>query len=416
MSELLTINMIREAGETLKPVVKKTSLEKNYILSEKYQSTVLCKREDLQIVRSFKLRGAYNKMASLTKEELLRGVVCASAGNHAQGVAYSCKSLQSPGKIFMPVTTPKQKISQVTRFGNDNVEVILTGDTFDDASEAAFKYCQKHNMTFIHPFNDPLVIAGQATVAMEILADAPQPIDYLFMTIGGGGLAAGMGTYFKHFSPQTKIIGVEPLGAASMQSAFEQGAVVSLEKIDKFVDGAAVKKVGDLTFSVCRKMVDEIVTVPEGKVCSTILDLYNNCAMVLEPAGALPVAALDFYREQIKGKQVVCVISGGNNDIDRMQEIKEKSLLYEGLKHYFIIEFPQRPGALKEFVNEVLGPNDDITRFEYTKSNDKEKGPTLVGIELSYPEDYESLLQRLKEKGFKYTIVNHSKQLLNLFV
>jgi threonine dehydratase len=416
MNTLLPLEMIIKAGLVLKPIAKKTPLEKNEVLSEAYNCNIYCKREDLQVVRSFKLRGAYNKMASLSQEQLQKGVVCASAGNHAQGMALSCKILCSPGKVFMPVTTPKQKVSQVLRFGGKFIDVVLIGDTFDDSFAAALDCCEKEGRTFIHPFDDLLVIAGQGTVAMELMEDGLDKIDYVFATIGGGGLISGIGTYIKNLSPQTKIIGVEPAGAASMKASLDKGEIVTLDTIDKFVDGAAVKRVGELTFSICKEVVDDIIVVPEGKVCTSILQLYNDSAMVLEPAGALPVAALDYYKDKIQGKNVVCIISGGNNDIDRMQEIKEKSLLFEGLMHYFIIEFPQRPGALREFVVEVLGPNDDITRFEYTKANNKEKGPTLVGIELSNPDDYPGLLSRLTEKGFNYTVVNDSKQLLNLFI
>ncbi|MEG1500495.1 MAG: threonine ammonia-lyase IlvA [Clostridiales bacterium] len=416
MTEYLSIEEIIRAGQALKNVVSRTPLMKDDILSDKYACNLYLKREDLQKVRSFKLRGAYNKMSSLNQEQLAKGVVCASAGNHAQGVAYSCKALNAKGSIFMPVTTPRQKIAQVTRFGGDFVKVILSGDTFDDAYSAAIAYCEEQDMCFIHPFNDPWVIAGQGTVAMEIMDQDIKNVDYIFVTIGGGGLAAGVGTYIKEISPQTKIIGVEPVGAASMKAAFAHGGIVSLDTIDKFVDGAAVKTVGDLSYNICKGVLDDIITVPEGKVCTSILELYNDSAIVLEPAGALSVAALDFYKDEIKNKNVVCILSGGNNDIDRMQEIKERSLLYEGLKHYFIIDFPQRPGSLKEFVVEVLGPDDDIARFEYTKSNDKEKGPTLVGIELGHPEDYQPLIQRLNSKGFQYTVLNKSPQLFNLLV
>jgi len=416
MVDCLSLEEIVKAGQALKNVVRHTPLEYNDILSERYGCNVYLKREDLQIVRSFKIRGAYNKMRSLNKEELEKGVVCASAGNHAQGVAFSCKALSAPGKIFMPVTTPKQKITQVKRFGGEYVEVILAGDTFDDSYNEAIAYCEKEGLTFIHPFNDPLVIAGQGTVGMEIMDEDIDPIDYIFLTVGGGGLSSGVGAYMKHISPKTFVVGVEPAGAASMKASWEKGEIVELETIDKFVDGAAVKKVGDVSCALCRKYVDALVAVPEGKVCTTILSTYNESAIVLEPAGALPIAALDFYKDKIKGKNVVCVVSGGNNDISRMQEIKERSMLYEGLKHYFIVDFPQRPGALKEFVGEVLGPNDDITRFEYTKSNDKEKGPTLIGIELTRREDYQPLIDRMNAKGFKYTILNESKQLFNLLV
>ncbi len=414
--EYLALEDIIKAGQALKNIVRHTPLEYNDILSERYGCNVYLKREDLQIVRSFKIRGAYNKMRSLSPEELKKGVVCASAGNHAQGVAFSCKALKTPGKIFMPVTTPKQKINQVERFGGEYTEVILAGDTFDDSYNKAMACCEEEGMTFIHPFNDSLVIAGQGTVGMEIMDEDIDSIDYIFLTIGGGGLISGVSTYMKHISPNTAVIGVEPAGAASMQAAWEQGEVVELASIDKFVDGAAVKKVGDLTYAISRKYVDDLVPVPEGKVCTTILTTYNESAIVLEPAGALPITALDFYKDKIKGKNVVCVVSGGNNDIARMQEIKERSMQYEGLKHYFLVDFPQRPGALKEFVVEVLGPDDDITRFEYTKSNDKEKGPTLIGVELTRREDYQPLIDRLNAKGFHYTILSESEQLFNLLV
>jgi len=416
MADKVTLSDIIKAEQTLKGMLKRIPLEYDQILSECYGCHLYLKREDKQIVRSFKLRGAYNKMQSLSPEELALGVVCASAGNHAQGVAYSCQILKAQGKIFMPVTTPKQKIKSVRRFGGEYVEVILAGDTFDDSFAAAIKYCEEHNMTFIHPFDDPLVIAGQGSVGYEIINDELAQVDYIFVPIGGGGLAAGLASYIKNISPQTKIIGVEPSGAASMKASVEAGEIVTLEAMDKFVDGAAVRRVGGLTFDLCRRLLDDFMAVPEGKVCSTILQMYNDSAIVLEPAGALSVAALDFYAAEIKGKNVVCVISGGNNDISRMQEIKERSLLYEGLKYYFIIDFPQRPGALKEFVTDVLGPNDDICRFEYTKSNDREKGPTLIGVELSRPEDYEPLKARLEEKGFHYTVINQCQQLFELFV
>ncbi len=416
MSEHLPLEEIIKAGQVLKNVVTRTPLMKNDVLSEKYGCHVYLKREDQQKVRSFKLRGAYNKMHSLSGEQLAKGVICASAGNHAQGVAYSCKLLQAKGKIYMPVTTPRQKISQVERFGGAYVEIVLAGDTFDDSFNAAMACCREEGLTFIHPFDDPLVMAGQGTVAMEIMDAQIETVDYVFVTIGGGGLASGVGVYLKNISPQTQVIGVEPAGAASMKAAFDQGKVTSLAQVEKFVDGAAVKTVGELTYQICREVLDDIILVPEGKVCTSILQLYNDSAIVLEPAGALPVAALDFYREQIVGKNVVCLLSGGNNDIDRMQEIKERSLLYEGLKHYFIIDFPQRPGSLKEFVVDVLGPQDDICRFEYTKANDKEKGPTLVGIELGNPDDYLTLIQRLNDKGFHYTILNQSPQLFDLLI
>ena len=390
------------AANKLKGIASRTALQFNQHLSAKYNCSVFLKREDLQVVRSYKIRGAYNMMANLSQDKLDRGVVCASAGNHAQGFAYSCKKLNCKGVIFMPVITPNQKITQTQMFGENFITIKLTGDTFDDCAVAAKKFTEEHNMVFIPPFDDLKVIEGQATVAMEILEDQPL-VDYLFVPVGGGGLAAGVGTYFKTFSPATKMIGVEPEGAPSMLKALQSGQPVMLDSIERFVDGAAVKKVGDITFSFCKDVLHAMHLVPEGKVCSTILKLYNEDAIVVEPAGALSVAALDDYADEIRGKNVVCVISGSNNDIDRMQEIKERSLQYEGLKHYFLIRFAQRPGALKEFVNHVLGPSDDITRFEYMQKHNKETGPALVGIELQSREDYTSLLENLTAYKINFT-------------
>lgn len=407
---------INRAKINLNDVILKTPLQKNLNLSNEFQANILLKREDLQIVRSYKLRGAYNKIVHLSADELKNGVVCASAGNHAQGVAYSCQKLGIKGKIYMPTTTPKQKIKQVKMFGKEFVEVVLTGDTYDDASTAALKDCQLTGMAFIHPFDDEQIIEGQATVGLEILQDTKEQIDFVFIPIGGGGLAAGVGAYFKQVSPQTKIIGVEPAGAPSMQKSFDAGKVVELKKIDKFVDGAAVQKVGEITFEVCKQVVDDIIPVPEGRICTKILELYNQDAIVLEPAGALSIAALDFYREQIKGKNVVCIVSGSNNDITRTEEIKERSLLYEGLKHYFIVRFPQRAGALRTFVDVVLGPNDDITHFEYSKKTNREKGPAVIGIEVQKKEDYVGLVQRMEENGFIYEYLNDKMDLFQFLI
>lgn len=415
-TEHIKIEDILIASQRLKKVCVHTPLEYNRLLSEKYGCDIHLKREDLQTVRSFKIRGAYNTICSLSEEERKRGVVCASAGNHAQGVAYSCRHLGIPGKIFMPTTTPRQKVNQVKHYGGEFVEVILTGDTFDDSFQQAMAHVEKHQMSFIHPFDDYRTIVGQGTIGIEILNDLKQPPDYVFITIGGGGLIAGVSSYIKSVYPQTKVIGVEPAGAQSMKESLKNKQVVKLERIDPFVDGAAVKRVGDLTFKICLENVDDVIAVPEGKVCTTILDLYNQHAIVVEPAGALPVAALDFFREEIRGKNVVCIISGGNNDIDRMQEIKERSLIYEGLKHYFIINFPQRAGALREFLDSVLGENDDITRFEYTKKNNKDNGPALVGIELKNREDYAPLIERMNRKGYSYIEINKDPQLFHLLI
>ncbi|MBB6176793.1 threonine dehydratase [Anoxybacillus tengchongensis] len=404
------------AYQTLKDVVYHTPLQKNELLSERYDCHVYFKREDLQVVRSFKIRGAYYRMKSLCEEEKKNGIVCASAGNHAQGVAYSCRALGVHGKIYMPSTTPRQKVSQVQFFGREFVDIILVGDTFDDSYEQALVCSKKEQRTFIHPFDDEAVIAGQGTVGVEILNDCEEPIDYVFASIGGGGLISGVGTYIKSISPTTKLIGIEPEGAPSMKKSFEAKEVITLNEIDPFVDGAAVKRVGEKTFALAKDIVDDIVVVPEGKVCTTILQLYNENAIVVEPAGALPVAALDLYKEHIRGKTVVCIISGGNNDIGRMQEIKERSMIYEGLQHYFIVNFPQRAGALREFLDEVLGPTDDITLFEYTKKNNKDSGPALVGIELKCREDYGPLVERMKKKGFPFMEVNKDSSLFHLLI
>lgn len=399
----------------LASIVTRTPLSLNINLSKKYQCNVYLKREDLQIVRSYKLRGAYNMMSSLSKEELAKGVVCASAGNHAQGFAYSCKLLGVKGVVFMPVITPGQKISQTKMFGEDWIEIKLVGDSFDDCAQAAKQFTDENKMTFIPPFDDVRIIEGQGTVAMEILEDQPQ-VDFLFVPIGGGGLCAGVGTYFKTYSPATAIIGVEPEGAPSMQQALQNGSPVALDNIDRFVDGAAVKRVGDLTFNICKQVLNEMQLVPEGKICTSILQLYNQDAIVVEPAGALSVAALDLYTNEIQGKNVVCIISGSNNDIDRMPEIKERSLQYEGLKHYFLINFAQRPGALKEFVNHVLGPTDDITRFEYMQKTIKERGPALIGIELKSKTDHEVLLQKMQQYQINFTELNKNDTLFSYLV
>jgi threonine dehydratase len=403
------------AAERLKKVVIRTPLVLNQNLSRRYQCNVYLKREDLQVVRSYKIRGAYNMMSSVPEEMLKRGVVCASAGNHAQGFAYSCKKLNIKGVVFMPIITPKQKVNQTRMFGENFVEIKLIGDNFDECAVAAKKFTADHQMIFIPPFEDLRIIEGQATVALEILEDLSD-IDYLFVPVGGGGLASGTGTYFKTYSPKTKIIGLEPEGAPSMAEAFKAGQPVTLEKIDRFVDGAAVKRTGDLTFSICKEILDELDLVPEGRICTTILKLYNEDAIVVEPAGALSIAGLEKQAEAIRGKNVVCIVSGSNNDIDRMPEIKERSLQYEGLKHYFLIRFAQRPGALKEFVNNVLGPNDDITRFEYMQKTDKESGPAVVGIELVSRADYELLMKNMVKYQINFTEINKNDTLFSLLV
>jgi threonine dehydratase len=422
MSKLTQIKSqlnFQEAEQRLKKVATKTPLQLNRNLSKRYNAKIYLKREDLQVVRSYKVRGAYNMMCSLPKEQLQCGVVCASAGNHAQGFAFSCKKLHVKGVVFMPVITSKQKVDQTKMFGEGNIEIKLIGDTFDDCAVAAKKFTEENRMTFIPPFEDYRIIEGQGTVGVEILEQLnkeEEHCDYLFVPVGGGGLASGVGTYFKIFSPQSKIIGVEPQGAPSMYEAFKVGHPVTLENIDRFVDGASVKRTGDITFKICKEVLDDLHLVAEGKVCTTILKLYNEDAIVVEPAGALSIAVLDDYAELIKGKTVVCIVSGSNNDIDRMPEIKERSLQYEGLKHYFLIRFAQRPGALKEFVNNVLGPTDDITRFEYMQKTNKESGPALVGIELQSKHDYEELVSRMRQYHIDFTELNKDDTLFGYLV
>lgn len=403
------------AAMRLKDTVLRTPLEYNERLSAKYEAEIYLKREDKQAVRSYKLRGAYNMMSQIPAQLIPNGVVCASAGNHAQGVAYSCKKLKIKGTIFMPEITPKQKISQTSLFGNGWVDIVLVGDTFDDCLAEALRFTAENKMTFVPPFDNLHVMEGQGTVGVEVLEDLPDT-EVVIMPIGGGGLASGAGTYFKQINPKIHLIGVEPEGAPSMDAAFKAGRPIKLDQINRFIDGAAVKSVGLLTYPICKEVLDEILLIPEGKVCTTILKLYNEEAIVAEPAGALAVASLDLCASQIKGKKVVCIVSGGNNDIERMQEIKEKSLLFEGLKHYFIVRFPQRPGSLKLFVNEVLGPHDDITRFEFIKKTERESGPALVGIELKSPEDYTSLMARMKAFKFDVIELNQDQTLFEYLV
>lgn len=407
---------IKKAAEKLTDVAYETPLQSNQFYSTAYNSNIFFKREDLQVVRSYKIRGAFNKMYSLSKIEKEKGIVCASAGNHAQGVALSCKELQIEGIIFMPAPTPKQKIEQVKMFGGTYITIVLEGDTFDDAYNAAMQVCKKEEKTFIHPFDDEKIIEGQATVGLEILNQTKEKIDYLFVPIGGGGLSAGVSSVFKTLSPETKIIGVEPLGAPSMKTSIENGRNTPLTTIDAFVDGASVKKVGDLNFEICQQNLDDVITVHEGEICQTILDLYNKNAIVVEPAGSLSITALNTYKNKIKDKNVVCIVSGSNNDITRTAEIKERALLYANLKHYFIVIFPQRAGALKEFVNEILGENDDITFFEYSKKTSKENGSAVVAIQLKSAEDLPPLIDRMKAKKFFGDYLNNKPDLLQFFV
>ena len=412
---IISLEAIKEAGERLKDIVDVTPFHMHEELSRAYEANIFLKREDLQVVRSFKIRGAYNKIKSLPEEELVHGVVCASAGNHAQGVAMTCAKLQIPGVIFMPNPTPQQKIKKVQHFGGDLIEIILSGDSYDEAQEAAKTYAEQKQCAFIHPFDDEEVIAGQGTIALEMHQQAKNPLDIILVAVGGGGLVAGVGSYFKQIHPSPHIIAIEAKGAPSMHQSLKAGSIQKLENIDTFADGIAVKKVGQIPFQIGQQVIDQSIIVDEGKVCSTILKLYNEDAIVVEPAGAISIAALDQLEELIKGKNVGIIVCGGNNDVGRTQEITEKALLYENKKHYFLIRFPQRAGALRDFLH-VLGPNDDITHFQYTKKNNRSNGPALVGIELEKSSDFTPLIERLKSNKIRFQHINNDAMLFEILV
>ena len=414
-SPLISIEEITRARHRLAGVALRTPLMRSTRLSQKYGADIWLKREDLQEVRSYKIRGSYNNLASLTDEQRARGVVCASAGNHAQGLAYACNRLGVKGKIYMPVVTPAQKVSKVRMFGGENVEIVLVGDTYDDAYEESRRVAQEYGMTYVHPFDDPMTIAGQGTVGLEIL-DEPNvgPIDTVLMAVGGGGLSAGVGSVFAQLSPTTELIGVEPEGAPAMHGSLAAGRIVPLETMDSFVDGAAVRTVGTNNFPIVQEVLKEVLLVPEGQVCATMLELYNEDGIVAEPAGALSVAALDHLGD-IRGRTIVCVVGGGNNDITRTAEIQERALLWRGLKHYFIVTFPQRAGALREFLG-VLGPDDDISHFAYTKKHNRSYGPAIVGIELTRPEDLEPLMERMRATRIDFRWLNEEPVLFEMLV
>lgn len=415
----LTAEEIDEAHRVLSKVVTHTPLAYDDYLSKKYRANVYLKREDMQRVRSFKIRGAYYNIIKAEKEKLNNGVVAASAGNHAQGVADTCHNLKIQATIFMPVTTPNQKVEAVKRFGSQYVTVILVGDTFDEAQSAAFEYTGKHNMFFVAPFDDRRTMAGQGTVAVEVFEDAVEQninVDYLIASVGGGGLIGGLSTYSKKVSPQTTVVGVEPETAQSMKAAFQAQKPTTVENIDHFVDGAAVARVSQFTYNQAQQYVDKLLAIPEGKVAQAVLDLYTYEAIVAEPAGAMPIASLDFMASDIVGKNVVLVVSGGNNDIGRMQEMEQKALMYKGRQQFYLVEFPQRPGALRQFVNDVLGPNDDITRFEYTKKINSETGSVMVGILLDPVTKVDDLTARLAAFFPKYINLQENTVLFNMLV
>jgi len=399
------IKDIKNASNILRRIIEPTPLNFNQDLSNKYLANIYKKREDLNHVRSYKIRGAFNKMHSLVNENnLINGIVTCSAGNHAQGVAYSCNKLQITGDIFMPKITTKQKIDKVKKFGGKYVNIFLEGNNFDESFDISQKYSQEKQLQFVHPFDDEKVIEGQATVGLEIIEQLKDnKLDYIFLPIGGGGLAAGVSTYIREVSPQTKIIGVEPLGAPSMYESFKQNKVIKLDTINTFVDGASVKKVGELNFPICKENLDDIILIDEGHVCTKILEMYNEHGLIIEPAGVLSLCALDIMKKDIENKNVVSVISGGNSDVFRMTEIMERSLIYEGLKHYFKIEFAQKAGALREYILNILGKNDDIIYFRYTKIINKETGPVIIGIQTKNKDDIKLLINNMEKSGITYT-------------
>ncbi|WP_109472848.1 threonine ammonia-lyase IlvA [Ornithinimicrobium cavernae] len=385
---------VDEAAERLKGLVSITPLTRSRRLSEATGAKVLLKREDLQPVRSYKNRGAINLISQLDEQTRAQGVVCASAGNHAQGVAFACSSLEVPARIFLPRTTPRQKRDRVAAIGGEFVEIVVAGSTYDAAAEAAAEDAARTGATLVPAFDHPMTIAGQGTVTREIVGVLGHAPDVLVVPVGGGGLLAGGLAWLRAQSPDSRVVGVEPAGAASMAAALAAGGPVTLEHIDPFVDGAAVRRVGAATFPLVRDGGAELVSVPEGRVCVEMLAMYQTEGIITEPAGALAAAALPSLGIQ-PGQTVVVVVSGGNNDVLRYAEIVERALVHEGRKHYFLVDFPQEPGALRGFLHDVLGPDDDIALFEYTKRNNRETGPALVGIELGSPEDLQPLLDRM---------------------
>jgi len=413
---MINVKTINNASKQLEGVIKKTPLQFSERLSKFYGAKIFLKREDLQEIRSYKIRGAFNKMAYLTKKEKGQGVVTASAGNHAQGVALSCTKLRIKGVIFMPVVTPTQKIERVKYFGDGYVQIKLVGQSYDEATSAAKTYSHETGAVYIPAFDDELVISGQGTVGKEIYDELEGKIDFVLAPIGGGGLISGLSTYIKEKNKNIRVIGVEPIGAASMSRSLKQGKVISLDHVDTFCDGVAVKTPGKITFSICQKNVDSMIVISEGQVAKTVIDLYQNEGIVSETSGALSVSALENIKDKIKNHTVVCVISGGNNDLLRYPEILERSLVYQGKKYYFLVEFAQKPGQLKKFLNHVLGPTDDIVLFEYVKKNNKEQGPALVGVELKDEKNIDAILIRMKEYNFNYKMIEDKELLYGYLV
>lgn len=409
---------VANAYELLRSVVRKTPLEHSLRLSSIVEREVIIKREDLQMCRSYKVRGAYNAMASLNEEEKSKGVVAASAGNHAQGVAFACEQLAVEGKIFLPSITPRQKRNRIEAIGGAWVEQIVGGNIFDECVSAANLEAKATGATYIAPFDDPRTVAGQGTVAVEILQQCQENRPAaVVVPVGGGGLIAGVALWLRSQLPDVEIIGVEPEGAASMTAALKVGSPVTLPEVDGFVDGTAVARVGNITFDIVRNLVDQVITVPEGAVCTEMLGIYQVDGIIVEPAGALAstAVALGIVNPKNPGP-IVCIISGGNNDISRYDEIIERSAVHEGIRHYFIVRFPQEPGALRHFLDEVLGEDEDIVLFEYTKKNNRETGPALVGLEIASPQDLPALLERMEASHLEIEKVDPQSAVAGLII
>lgn len=407
---------IEVAAGVLAKVASKTPLQKSERLSSEVGRPVYLKREDLQICRSFKVRGAYVRMAAMDEDERKAGVVCASAGNHAQGVAYACSKLGIKGTIFLPASTPRQKRKRIATIGGKWVEPVIVAGDFDEANRVAAAAAKEVGKVYVHPYDDPYTIAGQGSIAVDLDSQLPADTDMVLIPVGGGGLIAGMATWLKAHRPGIRIVGVESAGAASMKAALQAGNPVSLERVDSFVDGTAVGRAGDLTYQIVRELVDDIVVVPEGAVCTEMLDLYHSEGVIAEPAGALASAAARNFLPQIPNGSVVCLVSGGNNDLSRYAEVTERSGRYEGLRHYFLVTFNQEPGALRSFLNDVLSDGEDIVYFQYTKKNNRDTGPALVGIELPDSTDIKGLRRRMAASPLQVQEIDPSSQIFKILV
>lgn len=406
---------IDAAAVRLDGVALRTPLQKSHRLSEITGATILMKREDLQPVRSYKIRGAQNLIAQLSEQERAAGVIAASAGNHAQGVALACATLGVDATIYVPSTTPRQKRERILALGGDRVELVIGGETYDESSRAAYDAAATSNKTLVPAFNDARTIAGQGTVAKEIVEQLGKAPDVMLVPVGGGGMVSGVLIWMAEHCPTTKVIGIEPEGAPCMLAAMTAGAPVTLNSIDTFVDGAAVAKAGQITYDIAAAHQLELISVPEGKICSEMLDLYQIDGIIAEPAGALATSAIGQWMPE-PGQTVVAILSGGNNDVSRYAEIIERSAIYEGRKHYFLVSFPQEPGALRRFLDEILGPNDDITYFEYVKKSNREMGPALVGVELGSRNDYAGLLERMEHSNIKTEIIDPNGAMFRLLI